>query len=180
MTVEYVSLEGGKASKVDIKPQPSNDNSGSGSGAGNNNNSAGPSSGNSSSGPGNGSPNNSSGGDSSPTGNGSMPPATTLSYNAHELEQWSRYTNQLLLDDHPHCIITHLFLNRNLKKNKKNLDKVFTNIQVHNDLGSMIDVHTLKTRYVEHTADWFYRPKGAARAGSKRSFSPSLFNKMKS
>ncbi len=183
LTIEYISLESGKATKVEVKPLPSNDNSGAGSGAGNNNNTTGSNNnGNAPSGPSNGSP-NSSGGNSSPSGNGSMPPASTLSYNARELEQWSRYTNQLLLADHPHHIITHLFLNRNLKKNKKNIDKVFTNIQVHNDLGSMIDVRTLKTRYVEHTEDWFYRPKSAARAaraGTKRSFSPSLFNKMKS
>lgn len=182
LTIEYIALEGGKATKVDVKALPPNDNSGAGSGAGNNN-STGFNHGNAPSGPSNGSPSNSSGGNSSPSGNGSMPPASTLSYTARELEQWSRYTNQLLLADHPHHIITHLFLHRNLKKNKKNVDKVFANIQVHNDLGSMIDVRTLKPRYVEHTEDWFYRPKSAqraARAGAKRAFSPSLFNKMKS
>jgi hypothetical protein len=182
LTVDYVALEGGKATKVEAKPPPPPD-SGSGSGAGNTG-SAGPSShGPSSNGTGNGaSGNTGSGGNSSPSGNGSSPPATTLSYNARDLELWSRYANQLLLADHPHRIITHLFLHRNLK-NKKNLDKVFNNIHVHNDLSAMIDVRTLKTRYVEHTADWFYRPKSAdraARAGNKRSFSPSLFNKMKS
>jgi len=85
------------------------------------------------------------------------------SYNnaAGDKTPWSQYVNQFVLGSKPDPNFlpsSQVFLKRNYRNTMdKFADNLFSSVEVYNDLECKINPKSYKTKYVDHTEDYFYR-----------------------